>query len=255
MASGTGKSFLGALLVKILHENSDATILVLSYTNHAIDQFLEDILAIGVPPHQMLRLGGKSTPKTQPLTLHEQLGKHRRSQQSFNLMNQYSAAADELSARVQARASAFRHLKVSRHDLLDHLQFSELDSDFFYGLKVPEGDDGMKKVGKAGKAVIPTYLIDRWLQDSDAGVFQNTTRKKHAQIWNMGRDARNACYERWTRDFFAEQALMLQEIVHDYSADYAKFSMRETKSIARSLARNESLAVRQRLLRNMRQNF
>lgn len=33
--SGTGKSFIGALLAKALHQDTNKTILVVCYTNHA----------------------------------------------------------------------------------------------------------------------------------------------------------------------------------------------------------------------------
>lgn len=32
---GTGKSFIGALIAKVLHDFTDKTILVVTYTNHA----------------------------------------------------------------------------------------------------------------------------------------------------------------------------------------------------------------------------
>ncbi|KAF5345199.1 hypothetical protein D9758_009720 [Tetrapyrgos nigripes] len=47
--SGTGKSFIGALLAKFLHQYSDQKILVVCYTNHALDQFLEDLLDMFSP--------------------------------------------------------------------------------------------------------------------------------------------------------------------------------------------------------------
>ncbi|KAI6121074.1 hypothetical protein F5141DRAFT_1200869 [Pisolithus sp. B1] len=46
---GTGKSFIGALLAKALHMYTRQTILVVCYTNHALDQFLEDLIDIGIP--------------------------------------------------------------------------------------------------------------------------------------------------------------------------------------------------------------
>ena len=58
--AGTGKSFIGALLAKTLHDFSDQTILVVCYTNHALDQFLEDLLKIGIPETSIVRLGGRA---------------------------------------------------------------------------------------------------------------------------------------------------------------------------------------------------
>ncbi|RYC54853.1 hypothetical protein CHU98_g11354 [Xylaria longipes] len=66
---GTGKSLVGALLTKVLLDNTDQVLLVISYTNHALDQLLEDLLDIGINSHMIVRLGSKSTPRTAPLLL------------------------------------------------------------------------------------------------------------------------------------------------------------------------------------------
>lgn len=49
-ALGTGKSFIGALLARALHDHTKETILVVCYTNHALDQFLEDLMGNGISP-------------------------------------------------------------------------------------------------------------------------------------------------------------------------------------------------------------
>lgn len=69
---GTGKSMVGALLTKVLLDNTDQVLLVLSYTNHALDQFLEDLIDIGISGNKIVRLGSKSTPRTALLSLKAQ---------------------------------------------------------------------------------------------------------------------------------------------------------------------------------------
>lgn len=54
---GTGKSCIGSLIAKILHDETQETLLVITYTNHALDQFLLDIENIGVPKPLIVRLG------------------------------------------------------------------------------------------------------------------------------------------------------------------------------------------------------
>ncbi|CAD8062900.1 unnamed protein product [Paramecium sonneborni] len=59
---GTGKTYCGALAVRILYENlqkKDFPILIVCYTNHALDQFLEHIIKF-VPIEYVARLGGAS---------------------------------------------------------------------------------------------------------------------------------------------------------------------------------------------------
>ncbi|KAH9907356.1 hypothetical protein F4778DRAFT_768940 [Xylariomycetidae sp. FL2044] len=60
---GTGKSYVGVQLVRILLENKVEAnlgpILIICYTNHALDQFLKHLLAVGID--RVIRIGGRST--------------------------------------------------------------------------------------------------------------------------------------------------------------------------------------------------
>lgn len=62
---GTGKSYVGIQLMRVLLANkakaSLGPIIVVCYTNHALDQFLEHLLAAGV--EKMIRIGGNSSSK------------------------------------------------------------------------------------------------------------------------------------------------------------------------------------------------
>ncbi len=44
---GTGKTFVGSLIAQVIRQNTDESILVICYTNHALDQFLEYMLRLG----------------------------------------------------------------------------------------------------------------------------------------------------------------------------------------------------------------
>ncbi|KAJ5460977.1 uncharacterized protein N7458_002529 [Penicillium daleae] len=59
---GTGKSYLGVKLVQVLLEINEKAklgpILVICYTNHALDQFLKHLLDVGI--QKIIRIGGRS---------------------------------------------------------------------------------------------------------------------------------------------------------------------------------------------------
>lgn len=55
---GCGKSFIGALLARIIRDNSNESILCVCYTNHALDQFLEHLHENG--ERKIVRVGGRS---------------------------------------------------------------------------------------------------------------------------------------------------------------------------------------------------
>ncbi|EGZ19855.1 hypothetical protein PHYSODRAFT_298238 [Phytophthora sojae] len=54
---GTGKSFIGALLTKIIVEAKVTPVLIVCYTNHALDQFLCQLLDVGIT--KLVRVGGQ----------------------------------------------------------------------------------------------------------------------------------------------------------------------------------------------------
>lgn len=65
---GTGKTFIGLKIVQLLLENSrhwnadQSPILVVCFTNHALDQFLEGIMSIcGLTAGELVRVGGRSS--------------------------------------------------------------------------------------------------------------------------------------------------------------------------------------------------
>src|SRR5438477_1321717 len=86
---GTGKSFIGAQIAKCIYRLTRQRVLVISYTNHALDQFLEDLLKVGISPRAMVRIGAKSkcTLGTLPLLLSEQKSMYPRSQDAWNIIN------------------------------------------------------------------------------------------------------------------------------------------------------------------------
>lgn len=54
---GTGKTFIGLEILTALVRNTDEQILVICYTNHALDQFLTGVLAI---TEDIVRMGNQS---------------------------------------------------------------------------------------------------------------------------------------------------------------------------------------------------
>ena len=49
--------------------SSDTKILVTCYTNHALDQVLEDLINIGIPRSEIVRIGSKANQATVDLSL------------------------------------------------------------------------------------------------------------------------------------------------------------------------------------------
>jgi hypothetical protein len=207
---GTGKSFVGALILKAFVENTKERILVLTYKNHALDQTLEDAMDIGIPADIMVRLGSKSTSRTECLKLFEQRQKHqggKLSKDQWLLQKSYFDSVDEHASTAREAGKSFSQWRISNSEILEGLEFSS-DEDMAYleAFTVPSATDGMTRVGSNGKVVGPDYLIARWLKGHDAGIFNEIARDRHPAIWQMSRDARNLKFQQWTHTSIHDRA-------------------------------------------------
>ncbi|THU96868.1 P-loop containing nucleoside triphosphate hydrolase protein [Dendrothele bispora CBS 962.96] len=215
---GTGKSFIGALLAKFLHKFSDQRILVVCYTNHALDQFLEDLLDIGIPIDDMVRIGGKSTTRTEPMMLQKQKKPFVRS--PYGLVNDLKQTIEIRANSLDDAFDRYKQASVGNEDLLIHLEYDE--PEFFEAFQVPTADDGMKLVGKKGRAIGDDYLLHQWRNGWNAGVFQNEPNVKAAHdIWNMSGESRQELLLKWTEDIlkveiedFCDTAKEYNKLVH-----------------------------------------
>jgi hypothetical protein len=84
------------LLAKAIHDHTEQKILVVCYTNHALDQFLEDLLKIGIPSTSMVRLGCRSNAQVANLGMGSQQKEARgivRSKADWTIIDQLKSAS------------------------------------------------------------------------------------------------------------------------------------------------------------------
>ena len=136
---GTGKTFIGVKLVELLLDNqkrwetADSNlhppIVVLSYTNHALDQFLECILERSKNTGNqvdMVRIGSRSKSDIlKKFTLKEKVYK----EQSYHTRRNRSHLKNSYH-QVRAKCDALS-------ELLDHNRFSQLNEDVYFSFLHP----------------------------------------------------------------------------------------------------------------------
>ncbi|KAF2813185.1 P-loop containing nucleoside triphosphate hydrolase protein [Mytilinidion resinicola] len=216
---GTGKSFIGALLAKILLDHTKEIILVITYTNHALDQFLEDLLDIGISRDSMLRLGSKSTPRTMPMLLSEiskQRGSYRRTPVSWDIINALKLEAESYEILLAKKFKQYNDFKVGLSELLEHLEFSDDDSRFFDAFTVPSSQDGMTHVGKKNKTIDGTYLLDQWRAGKGPGLSFHQIFNEFPEVWKMDKPSRDACMSRWRMELLKDLAAEIQTLMTKY---------------------------------------
>ncbi|KAI1989899.1 hypothetical protein LOZ53_003465 [Ophidiomyces ophidiicola] len=209
---GTGKSFIGALAAKALCENTKETILVLCFTNHALDQFLEDLLSIGIPAELMVRLGSKFTDQTKQLCLSEQ--KRNTSKQfPWSVVCAKRGRLDYLKSEL---ASPRRLISghVTLLEVLGYLEFSD-NLSFYEGLSVPEEDNGMELVGAKNQKIEEDYLLKRWSTGQDAGLFK--ANLANHDIWSIEYGGRQDLLKQWRSEIVRERIDQASSLFDEYN--------------------------------------
>ncbi|CAD6447396.1 0557e774-38d7-48ff-aa0d-164e8d9530c5 [Sclerotinia trifoliorum] len=237
---GTGKSFIGALGAKILHDFTSQTILVVCYTNHALDQFLEDLLDIGIPSSNMIRLGSKSTPRTKKLSLREQgpsKGSGKLNSSQWDRIHKLESSLNQHKTRLERAFRWYHSNQVSKQQILDYLEFLPDDIPFFDTFKVPMAKkDDMTQVGRKGKAVDKFYLLNRWIRGvTDAGSLRYTQPKRSNEVWTISPESRDAIVSGWRLAIIEEMVEEMLKIGKQFNDEQAEkesiFDQRDISTI------------------------
>jgi hypothetical protein len=206
---GTGKSFIGALMAKGIYLFSSQIILVVCYTNHALDQFLEDLLKIGIPADRIVRLGSttKATSVTQPLLLSaQQTSKGIR--MPYDLINSQKSIMSIEADMLRQSFEEYKAKSVSKQELMDQVEFDSEYASFYDAFVLPENSDGMKTVGKKGKSIDRFYLLDRWARGQDAGIY-TAAEAEFPEVWKMPAADRGKLMMKWKAEILEERVSVL----------------------------------------------
>lgn len=229
--TGTGKSFIGSLLARIIHDSTSTTILVVCYTNHALDQFLEDLMDIGIPQDALVRLGGKSTSRTEPLSVYHQRSNYRFGRSDWTLIQHLKQQSDTHWNALVNRYNTYKLQGIRDADLMMHLEFE--DPDFFEAFQVPEGEDGVVQVGKKNKSINKFYLLNQWSRGWNAGVFNSHDHVlSAAEIWNMTPPERQAKLVVWSQDMLKQYVEEMVDVAKKYNQMQVQLERKYNENIA-----------------------
>lgn len=193
--------------------------LVVCFTNHALDQFLEDLLDVGIPESSMLRLGniGKATLRLKSLGLYEQAAAFKPAPAAWSAIQRLKASTDHLSKRLSQSFNRYMRTNVSMSDLMEYLEFLDDDINYFDAFTVPRSHDGSSIVGKRGKAINDYYLINQWCSGRNRGVlFSRKMTADAVQIWAMPLLTRQTIIAKW-------QTAILEDRVSEFSKVAAEY--------------------------------
>ncbi|KAL4988395.1 P-loop containing nucleoside triphosphate hydrolase protein [Aspergillus falconensis] len=209
---GTGKSFVGALIAKALYDHSKETILVMCYTNHALDQFLEDLMDIGIDASAIVRLGSKSSQRTEPLRLSAQRASYSRSRATWSIIDELKGKAKAIDEELDMAFSAYSNFKLNYSTIREFHEFEE--PEFFEAFLPPHDPDGMTLVGKGGNILSSQFLYDRWAQGKHYPLpsFSHLSTEAR-QIWVMDKSLRQEKIASWKEKLLEEQVINVQGLM------------------------------------------
>jgi hypothetical protein len=186
---GTGKTFLGVLISQVILNTTNATILCVCYTNHALDQFLEALLDRGVKG--IVRLGGRTkNERIQQLELRnlaeEQSHNAEQKRQWFHIKTELN----ELESQFEERVTFLKMDRLHWRRLSRFLE--ETDPGALGQLTLLEREDGFDLVGENGKKAGPDYLWIRWSKGKDSSPLKLSTG-----LWSLGKQKRKTLMTSW----------------------------------------------------------
>ena len=196
-------------MAKILHDQTDSKILVCCYTNHALDQFLEDLMKIGIPSSSIVRLGGKATIATEPLQLEKQRSNYKMTRMEYKAIEETKDLREQHCAQLQKTFNTYRAANIQNRQLLEYLEFE--DSEYFAAFAIPQAHDGSKLIGRNGKPIHDFYLLEQWKSGHNAGFLSyHENVVKAFKIWLTPYQERRAKLKMW------QDAILKEQVAHVY---------------------------------------
>ncbi|ERS95412.1 hypothetical protein HMPREF1624_08290 [Sporothrix schenckii ATCC 58251] len=216
---GTGKTFAGVEILKVLLHNQKKAelgpIVIVCYTNHALDQILEHILDSGTPAN-ILRMGGQSKSERlknlnlRDVALNVERTKVERemlwsSRKTLNFMvNQLEQLFGSLS--VSTREDAIVRF-LSRYDIEVYREL--------FGRRGADDDSGDEDGFTTVNRQKPSAIIHRWRNGGDVEFGPAATGRRLSMLTL---DERNTLYEKWQTESFTLIQDEIERVYIDYVA-------------------------------------
>ncbi|KAH0835059.1 hypothetical protein FOPE_03825 [Fonsecaea pedrosoi] len=200
---GTGKSFMGSLIAKPILHFTNERIPVVCYTHHALDQFLKELLDLGIPDSD---ISFKSQADPNPIQ---------------------HAAKGEGCGHTERPSTTTGGCTFARNELfkvrsLGTSRIPIRGSPFFGAFEVPSVEGKMTQVSKGGRKVDRFYLLDQWRRGKDAGIFQRSHGSRFPEDWNLKAAEGSEIYEQWKREMMETVSALVCEAGEVYNKALAQ---------------------------------
>lgn len=179
---------------------------------------MEDLLDLGIPASDMVRLGSssKATIRTQPLSLKTMRASVKLNHAQWQMLNLRKLDLNEEEQNLNKVFRAFEAADANKFEILEYLEFQSDCLPFFEAFRVPEEQENMVRVGKKGKAVDSFYLLDRWCRGKDAGIYK-AVEQVFKEVWGMKSEDRIKALRSWKIEVLKERVARVCEVGTAYN--------------------------------------
>lgn len=179
----------------------------------------------------MVRLGSKSTSRTERALLRNQGSNFRLGRNDWTSITELKQQLQDVATKLKHAFDQYKVAKVHANDILAYLEFEE--PDFFEAFSVPQSEDGEILVGRNGRQILPTYLLEQWMRGRDAGILKTHNHITSAKtIWTTPQVARFQRVSEW-------QAAIIRERVSEF-VRYAKLYDATREQLEATFARKDT---------------
>ncbi|KAE9245768.1 hypothetical protein PF002_g7081 [Phytophthora fragariae] len=192
---GSGKSFIGSMLTRIIVEAKVSPVLIVCYTNHALDQFLCHLLDVGIT--SLVRIGGQCK---EPRLEKYNLNKLPKSFQRYELKLLYT----QLDANADSILLALHELKAETHRPTWKAVkwFLETNHPDAYDSFVERSDELYEDNWEIAGC---NDILDYWIQGQDLGASQLRGRQRQgamqiSNVWTWSLAKRRGALAEWVED-------------------------------------------------------
>jgi len=214
--------------------------MICCYTNHALNQFLEDLLEQGIPGGDIVRLGSNPSPKTAHMALSNQTRAYRFSKSDWEEIESLKGSWG-LQAHCLRRAFFQYETQLGPSELLDHLESTH--PTHFEAVCIPLADDEMILIGGSGKAIEKTYLLSRWLDGKDAGVLsEHTNMASSRNMWDLSPEERKVLETRWKDEILEKRIEAVLSAGDDFNEEQAPIDWKYQESSRRVISSRRIVA-------------
>jgi len=172
----------------------------LAFKNHALDDFLKQLIKVGIDMKDRVRLGGSFSAEMQGISIESLKRASPDSHKSWSKVYHRRRQLEDASEEFERIAQNFFNTKTNLAKVLEWLEFSNEYSDFFHAFAVPEVTNGANSAafsirGRKKDHMKPNYLIQRWIDGRDPGALATEVQRHRA--WSMMPADRRKLFSTW----------------------------------------------------------